>query len=144
MKCLNYLNVVTHAFLTGCYLFTFFPVAPSWCTPSVILDFCFILLATNTAIWANLVGGHKSKLEVEDSIFHVAVFSRETFQTLAWKFLLCVPQKVFGVYIFPNFVLIVVQKLVKANPRCLNTFCLFLLFACNCSNLSKEEARHFY
>ena len=33
---------------------------------------------------------------------------------------------------FPNFVLVqfvVVQKLVKANPRRLNTFCCFLLFA---------------
>ena len=29
----------------------------------------------------------------------------ETFQTLALKFLLCVLQKVFRVYIFPNFVL---------------------------------------
>ena len=107
IKCINCLNfVTTHAFLTGWYLFTFFTVAPFWCTPSVILDFCFILLATNTAIWANLVGAHRSKLEVEDFIFHVVVFSRETFQTLAWKFLLCVPQKVFGVYIFSNFVLV--------------------------------------
>ena len=62
--------------------------------------------------------------------FHVAVFSRETFQTLAWKFLLCVLQKVVGVYIFPNFVLvqlIVVQKLVKTNPRRLNKFCFFYI-----------------
>ena len=37
---------------------------------------------------------------------------------LAWKFLLCVLQKVFWVYIFPNFVLvehILVQKLVKTR-----------------------------
>ena len=96
MKCLNCLNFVTaHAFLTGWYLFTFFTVGPFLCTPSVIRDFCFIL-----------VGAHKSKLKVEDFIFHVAVFSRETFQTLAWKFLLCVLQNVFGVYIFPNFVLV--------------------------------------
>ena len=100
------LNFEWNTFLTGWYLFIFFPVAPFWCTPLVILDFCFVLLATNTAIWANLVGAHKSKLEVEDFIFHVVVFFRETFQTLAWKFLLCVPQKVFGVYIFPNFVLV--------------------------------------
>ena len=56
-------------------------------------------------------------------------------------------QNIVGVYIFPNFVLvqyIVVQKLVKTNPRRLNTFCLFLLFACNSSNLSKEEAGHSY
>ena len=50
MKCLNYLNFVTHPFLTGWYLFIFFPVAPFWCIPSVILDLCFVLLATNTAI----------------------------------------------------------------------------------------------
>ena len=148
MKCLNCLNFVTaHAFLTGWHLFTFFTVAPFLCTPLVILDFCFILVASNTVIWVSLVGAHKSKLEVEDYIFHIVVFSRETFQTLAWKFLLYIPQKVLGVYIFLNFVLmwyVVVQKLFKANPRHLNTFCLFLLFACNCSNLSKQEAKHSY
>ena len=37
--------------------------------------------------------------------FPFVVFSRETFQTLTWKFLFCVPQKVFGVCIFSNFVL---------------------------------------
>ena len=138
MKCLNCQNFVTaHACLTGRYLVTFFTVLHRsyWISASSC--------SLPTLICASLVGTHRSKLqlEVEDFIFHV-VFSRETFQTLAWKFLLCVPQKVFGVYIFPNFVLIVVQKLVKANPRCLNTFCLFLLFACNCSNLSKQEAKH--
>ena len=54
---------------------------------------------------ASLVGTYRSKLEVEDFIFHVVVFFRETFQTLAWKFLLFIPQNVFGVYTFPNFVL---------------------------------------
>ena len=111
MKCLNCRNFVTaHTFLTGWHLFTFFTVAPFLCSLSVILDFCFILVASNTVIWASLVGAHRSKLEVEDFIFHVVVFSRETFQTLAWKFLLCVPQKVFGVYIFPNFVLHVIVQ----------------------------------
>ena len=33
MKCLNYLNFVTQAFLTGWYLFIFFPVAPFCHTP---------------------------------------------------------------------------------------------------------------
>ena len=111
MKCINCLNfVAAHAFLTGWYLFTFFTVAPFWCTPSVILDFCFILLASNTVIWASLVGAYRSKLEVKDFIFHVVVFFRETFQTLAWKFLLCVPQKVFGVYIFANS-----EKVCRSN-----------------------------
>ena len=105
MKCLNCLSFATaHAFLTGWCLFTIFAVAPFWCTPLVILDFCFILLAFNTVIRTSLVGAHRSKLEVEDFIFHAVVLSRETFRTLAWKFLLCVPQKVFEVYIFPNFV----------------------------------------
>ena len=126
MKCLNCLNFMTaYAFLTGWHLFTFFTVASFLCTPSVILDFHFILVVSNTVIWAGLFGAHRSK----EFIFHVVVFSRETFRTLAWKLLLCVPQKVFGVYIFPNFVLmqyIVVQKLVKPNPRRVNTFCLFL------------------
>ena len=100
MKCLNCLNFVTaHPFLTGWYLFTFFTVAQFWCTPSVILDFCFVLLACNTVICTSLGGAHRSKLEVEYCIFHVVVFSRETFQTLTWKFLLCVLQKSFwGLY----------------------------------------------
>ena len=101
----------------------------SMCNPSAILDFCFILVASNTVIWASLFGAHRFKLEVENFIFHVVVFSRETFQTLAWKFLLCVSQKVFGAYIFPNFVLvwyIVAEKLVKTNSRRVNTFSLFL------------------
>ena len=115
MKCVNCLDFATaHAFLTGWYLFTLFTVAPFWCTSLVIQDFCFILLASDTVIWASLVGAHRSKLEVKDFIFHVVVFFRETFQTLAWKFLLCVPQKVFGVYIFPNFVLhVIVQTYQK-------------------------------
>ena len=99
LNCLNF--VTAHAFLTGWYLFTFFTVAPS-----VTLDFCFILLTSNDVIWASLVRTHRAKLEVKEFIFHVVVFSRETFQTLAWKFLLCILQKVFGVYIFPNFVLV--------------------------------------
>ena len=101
MKCFNYLNFVTNAFLTGWYLFTFFPVVPFWHTPSVILDFCFILLATNTAIWTNLVGAHRSKLEVEDFIFHVVVFSKLWHGNSCFAF--C--KKVSG-FIFPNFVLV--------------------------------------
>ena len=104
MKCLN--CQTEQAFLTGWHLFTFFTVAPFLCTPSVILNFCFILVASNTVIWASFFGPHRSKLEVEDFIFHGIAFSRETFQTLACKFLLCVPQNVFGVYIFLNFVLV--------------------------------------
>ena len=77
MKCLNCLNFMTaHAFLTGWYLFTFFTIAPFCCTPSVILDSYFILLASNTVIWASLFGAHRCKLEVEHFIFHVVVFSR--------------------------------------------------------------------
>ena len=121
MKCHNCPNFVTaHAFLTGWHLFTFFTAQLFLPTPSVKLDFCFILVASNTVIWASLFGAHMFKLEVEDFVFHAVVFSRETFQTLAWKFLLCVPQKVFGVYIFPKFVFvqyIVVQKLVKTKPK---------------------------
>ena len=63
---------------------------------------------------------HRFKPEVKDFIFHVVAFSIETFQILLWKFLLCFVQKVFGVYIFPNFVLlqhIVVQKQVKNKKQ---------------------------
>ena len=119
MKCLKCRNFVTaHAFFTGWHLFTFFTVVPFLCTSSVILGFCFILVASNTVIWTSLFGAHRFKLKVQDFIFHIVVFSRETFQTLVWKFLFCIQQKVFWVCIFPNFVLvqhIVVQKLVKTK-----------------------------
>ena len=98
--------MTAHTFLTGWHTFTFFTVAPFLFTLSVILDFCFMLVASNTVIWPSLFGAHRFKLEMEDFIFHVVVFSRETFKTLAWKFLLCVPQKVSGVNVFPNFVLV--------------------------------------
>ena len=65
------------------------------------------------------------KLEVQDFMSHVVIFSRETFQTFAWKFLLCFPQKVFGVYVFPYFVLVsymIVQNLVKTFLRRIYTF----------------------
>ena len=81
-------------------------VAASVCTPSIILDFYFILVASNTVISASLFGVLRFKSDLQDFIFHVLVLSRETFQTLSWKFLLCVRQKVFGVYTFPNFVLV--------------------------------------
>ena len=49
MKCLNCQNFVTaHAFLTGWHLFTYFTVGPFLCTPSALLDFCFILVTSNT------------------------------------------------------------------------------------------------
>ena len=101
MRCLNYLNFVTNAFLNRWYLFTFFPVAPFWRTPSFKLDFYFILLATNTAIWKNLVGAHWSKLEVQDFIFHVVVFSKLWHGNSCFAF----RKKVSG-FIFPNFVLV--------------------------------------
>ena len=107
MKCLNCRNFVTaHVFLTGWQLFIFFTVVPFLFAPLVILDFCFILVASNTVICASLFGAHRFNLKDEDFIIHVVVFSRETFQTLAWKFLLCIPQKNVGVYIFPSFVLV--------------------------------------
>ena len=128
MKCLNCRNFLTaHAFVTGCHLFTFLIVLPILCAPLVMLDFC--LIASNTVLWASLFGTYRFKLEVEDFILHVLVLSRESFQTLAWKFLLYVPQRVFWVYIFLNSVLmqyIVVQKLVKTCPRRVYTFCLIL------------------
>ena len=129
MKCLNCRNFkAAHSFLSDWHLFTFFTVAPFLCAPSVKLDFCFVLVASNTVILARLFVSHRFKLKVEDFIFHVVVFSIETFQTLARKFLLFVSQKVFGVYIFPNFILaehIVVQKLVKTYPRRVYTFSIF-------------------
>ena len=122
MKCLNCLSFVTaHVILNWLIsLHSFSQLHHSgvlqrsyWISAS---SFCFIfLLASNTVIWASLVGACRSKLEVEDFLFHVVVFSRKTFQTLACNFLLCVPQKVFGVYIFPNFVLHVIARSYRSK-----------------------------
>ena len=75
------------------HLFTFFTGAPFLCTQCVTLSFCFIL---DTCL------AHAGS---KNFIFHAILSSRETFQTLAWKFLLCVLQKIFSIYIFPYFVL---------------------------------------
>ena len=45
------------------------------CTQSVILDFCFILVASNTVIWPSLFGLHKFKLKAEGFTLHVTVLS---------------------------------------------------------------------
>ena len=58
------------------------------------------------------------KLEAEDFIFHVMVFSREAFQILTWKFLVCIPHKVLkGLYfsLFCSGVVHIVQSLVSQD-----------------------------
>ena len=58
-----------------------------------------------------------------------SIFFREIFQIFAWKYLFCVQQKVFGVFIFPYFVLswyVLVQSLVKTFPKRIYVFFLFL------------------
>ena len=119
MKRLNCLNFVTAQAQTSfhilemltSHLFIFltaqtsFHILDSWTIlvysighPGFLLHAGFLL--PKALIWASLFGAHRSNVEVEDFIFHVVVFFRETFQSLAWKFLLFFPQKVFGVYIF--------------------------------------------
>ena len=131
MKCLNCRNFVrAHAFLT----------VDIFSHTSQLHQSCNL----GEFVW-------HTQIETGSQSFYFpccSIFQRN-FQTLAWRFWLCVPRKVFGVYIFSNFVLvqyIVVQKLVKANPRHLNTFCLFLLIAGGmyCSNLSKQEVKYSY
>ena len=52
----------THSKLVGSWHhFTFFTSAPFLCTQSVILDFCFILAASNTVNLASLFGAHRFK-----------------------------------------------------------------------------------
>ena len=129
MKCLNCWNFVTaHALLTGRQLAYFH-----------LFYRCTILVYSicHTGFLLHLGRFHHCKLGEFlwrtqfqiDFIFYAVLFSRETLQTLAWIFLFCVSQKVFGVYIFPYFVFvqyIVVQSLVKTSPRCVYTFCLSL------------------
>ena len=131
LNCRNFLKA--RGFLTCWHLFTFFTVAPFLSTTLVILDFCFILVASNT-------GSRRC-------YFPCCSILQGNFPNFGMEILALRSGKSFRGLYFPNFVLmqyIVVQKLVKANPRCLNTFCLFLLFACNCSNLSKQEVKHSY
>ena len=105
MKCLDCRHFVTaHAFLSSWHLFHIFQS----CTILVYsIGHNGFLLHLGRFQHCNL-GKFVWRTQVQTGnrgfIFHVVVFSRETFQTLAWKFLLCLPQKVFGIYIFPNFV----------------------------------------
>ena len=119
MKCLICRNFVTvHAFLTGWHLFTFFTVATFLCTPSVILDFCFILVASNTVIWASLFDAHRFKHWKSRILFSMLQYSPEKLSKL-WDENSCLAfcKKCSGLY-FSNFVLvqhIVAQKLVKTK-----------------------------
>ena len=47
--------------------------------------------------WVSWFSGHKFKLEAEDFSFHVL---KKIFQISVWKYLLCVQQKVFRVFLF--------------------------------------------
>ena len=118
MKCLICRNLVTvYAFLTGWHLFTFFTVATFLCTPSVILDFCFILVASNTVIWASLM---HTGLNTGSRGFYFPCCSilQRNFPNFGMKILALHSAKSVRVYIFSNFVLvqhIVAQKLVKTK-----------------------------
>ena len=130
MKCLNCRNFVTaHVFLTGWQLFIFFTVVPFLFAPLVILDFCFILVASNTVICASLFGAHRFNLKDEDFIIHVQ-YSPEKLSKL-WHGNSCYAfrKKMLGFIFF--LVLFscstyIVQKLTKTYPRRIYTFCLFL------------------
>ena len=117
----------THSKLVGSWHhFTFFTGAPFLCTQSVILDFYFILVTSNTVNWASLFGAHRFK----QILFSMLYYSLEKFSNF-WDGHSCFAfrKKVFGVYIFPYFVLvqyIVVQSLVKTFSRHVYTFCLSL------------------
>ena len=67
--------------------------------------------------WASWFSGHRFKLEAE---ILSSIFPWEVFQILDWKYLFCVQQEVFRVFIFPYFVLswyILAQRLVKTFPK---------------------------
>ena len=67
---------------------------------------------------ASSFSGHSFKLKAEDFIFHIPLRS---FQILDWKYLSCVQQEVFGVFILPYFVLswyILARRLIiKTVPK---------------------------
>ena len=80
-----------------------------------------------------------------------SIFSKAIFQISPWKYLFCVQQKVFGVFIFPYFVLswyILVQgmELFKTWSKCTQNGYIFFFFylqvAYNCSNQSKQQDEH--
>ena len=59
-----------------------------------------------------------------------SIFSREVFQISGWKYLFCIQQEAFGVFIFPYFVLswyILAQSLVKTFPKWKYIFSFFFL-----------------
>ena len=139
MKCPNCRNFVTaQAFLTGWHLFTFFTVAPFLCTPLVILDFCFILVTSNTVIWASFFGTHKFKLEVQVFIFHVVVFFRETFKLWDGNSCFAFFKKFLGFIFFLILFLCSTQLFKNQLKHTQDVYILFVFFdfqaACNCSN----------
>ena len=77
MKCLNFWNfVATHTFSSGWHLFTVLIVALFLRTQSrflrtLMLGFCFILVASIAVIWPSSFSGYRFKLEAEDFIFHI-------------------------------------------------------------------------
>ena len=70
-------------------------------------------------MWLGRVGLVDTGLNWKPRILS-SIFPREVFQISAWKYLYCVQQEVFGVFIFPYFVLswyILAQRLVKTFPK---------------------------
>ena len=119
--------------LTGQNLFTFFNVAPFLCTQSVVLNLHWI---SYTVIWARvcLLGAHRFRLKAKDFIFHVVVFSRETFQILTWTFLLCVPQSLCDL----DFSLFCPHSSSKSgwSISIQGVYLIFVCVACSCYPLS--------
>ena len=153
MKCLTCRNFVTaHAFLTGWHLFTFFTVAPflcTMCTPSVILDLYYILVASNNVIWAILFrarrfSGFQSRISFSMLPHCPEKLSKFWHENSCFVF----RKKFLGFIFFLTFFSCSTQLFKNQLKHTQDMYILFVFFfiyvACNCLNSSKQEVKHVY
>ena len=129
-----------------------------FCTQSVMLDFCFILVASNIVIWATLFGAHRVKLEAEDFIFHVVGFYfpccsiiQRNFPNFGMEILALRSGKSLRGLYFSLFCSRVVHSCSKIGKNIPKTRIYFLSFSIfrwhvivNCSHSLKQEVKHSY
>ena len=140
--------MTARAILTGWYLFIFFTVATFLSTPTVMLDFCFILVASNTVIWAS------SFAHTGSNVSHRILFSMFSYSpgklSKLWHgnscFAFC--KKFWGFIFFLIFFLCSTQFFKSQLKHTQDAYILFVFFyfqvACNCSNSSKQEVKRSY
>ena len=149
-NCKNF--VTAHAFLTRWHLFTFFTVAPFLYTPSVILDFCFILVASNTNlgefVWrtqfqtgsrgfyfpcCSILQGNCPNFGMEI----LALRSAKSFRDSVVGFIFFLILFSYSTQLFKN-------QLKHTQDAYILCVLFYFQVACNCSNSLKQEVKYSY